>query len=347
MSNSKPLILIVDDDPANLRVLCDLLERYGYRVATARNGRDAIDKVQKILPSVVLLDVMMPGLDGFATCAEMQINPATAQIPVIFLSALDDVHDVIKGFSVGGVDYITKPFRIQEVLARIEHQVRLQAAHTEINKLNHELSLRVQQLETALEEKTILFAEVHHRVKNNLQIISSLLRMQSQTVDDPEAVEAFQRSQGRIRTMSLIHEKLYAFDNVSEICFEQYLTELIPELLQTYRDDQSTIQLKLEVDNVLLNLTQAIPCALIVHELVTNALKYAFPNQGSGTIRVALYSVDATLYRLAVEDNGTAGAILKSNGFGLRLIKALTRQMRGSLEINELQGTRISITFPR
>lgn len=345
MSNLLPLILIVDDDPANLRVLCDLLECYGYRIATARSGRDAIDKAQKILPNVILLDVLMPGLDGFATCAEIKMNSAIEQIPVIFLSALDDVQDIVKGFSVGGVDYITKPFKAQEVLARLEHQVRLQLANTEINKLNHELSLRIQQLETALEEKTVLFAEVHHRVKNNLQIVNSLLRMQSQTLDDPKAIEAFQQSQGRIRTMSLIHEKLYAFDNISEINFEQYLTELVTELLETYQQNGPTIQLKLQVDNVSLNLTQAIPCGLIVHELVTNALKYAFANQDSGIIRVALYPIEARLYQLEVEDNGTPTASA-GNGFGLKLIKALVRQLRGSLSINESQGTHVSITFP-
>lgn len=153
---AQQIILIVDDLPDNLRVLSSTLTNQGYQVRCAKNGSMALMGVEASLPDLVLLDVKMPDMDGYEVCQRLKASPATRDIPIIFISALDDVIDKVRAFDVGGVDYITKPFQIEEVLARVKSQLNLQAAKKEINKLNAELEQRVQQrtiqLETANQE---------------------------------------------------------------------------------------------------------------------------------------------------------------------------------------------------
>ena len=153
---SKKDILIVDDTPANLRFLAALLTDKGYHVRKALNGQMALTACQAVVPDLILLDIMMPEIDGYEVCLRLKIDEKTSKVPVIFLSALDDALDKVKAFQVGGVDYITKPFHSDEVLARIQHQLALRAAELKIEQLNSELEDRVKertlQLEIANEE---------------------------------------------------------------------------------------------------------------------------------------------------------------------------------------------------
>jgi PleD family two-component response regulator len=128
-------ILIVDDTPANLTVLSAILGKRGYRVRPAINGMLALKAAQKAAPDLILLDVQMPGQDGYEVCRQLQADPQTRAIPVIFISALDDVLDKVEAFQVGGVDYITKPFQNEEVLARVENQLALHQQREEIAAL--------------------------------------------------------------------------------------------------------------------------------------------------------------------------------------------------------------------
>ena len=133
-------ILIVDDTPANLDVLFDYLDMVGFTVLTAEDGMDALERAQRMLPDLILLDVMMPGIDGFETCRRLKSSDRTKDIPVIFVSALNDVENRVRGFEAGGVDYVTKPFQYREVLARI-------TAHLTIGNLQKTLQARNQELD--------------------------------------------------------------------------------------------------------------------------------------------------------------------------------------------------------
>lgn len=137
-------ILVVDDTPTNLQVLFDLLSEHGYRVAIAKNGESALQRLQTSQPSLILLDVMMPGIDGFETCKRIKANPATYDIPVFFMTALSDSVDKVKGLSLGAVDYITKPIQHEEVLARIR-------VHLQLRKANRIMEQRTEELKQALE----------------------------------------------------------------------------------------------------------------------------------------------------------------------------------------------------
>lgn len=154
--NKKEDILIVDDTPENLRLLSSFLVKEGYNVRKALTGQMALTAMDTVLPDLILLDIMMPFMDGYQVCKKLKSNPKTAEIPVIFLSALNDAFDKVKAFTVGGADYITKPFQFEEVLARVRIQLALKAAKLQNKKLNAELEARVKertyQLQVVIEE---------------------------------------------------------------------------------------------------------------------------------------------------------------------------------------------------
>lgn len=139
LSLSKHNILIVDDHPDNLQVLSTLLSQEGYRVRKATSGTFALKAIQSELPDLVLLDIQMPQMDGYEVCSRLKISPESRDIPIIFLSAMDDVNDKLRAFTVGGVDYITKPFQGLEVLARVRSHLTIQQQRKQLKRLEKEL----------------------------------------------------------------------------------------------------------------------------------------------------------------------------------------------------------------
>lgn len=139
-NKEKAIILIVDDNPTNLQILFDYLEKSGFKILVAPNGERAIRQLEKIIPDIILLDIMMPGIDGYETCRRIRENKAMTDIPVIFMSALSDTFDKIRGFEAGAVDYVTKPFQQEEVLARINAHLTIRIQKKELSELNRQLS---------------------------------------------------------------------------------------------------------------------------------------------------------------------------------------------------------------
>ncbi len=212
-----------------------------------------------------------------------------------------------------------------------------------------ERKLAGDRLKASLQEKEVLLQEVHHRVKNNLQVISSLLNLQSQYIEDQIVLEIFKESQQRIHSMSLIHEKLYRSENLASIDFGAYIRELAAFLLRSQKQSGQQISLSIHTDEVLLRIDTAVPCGLILNELVTNALKHAFPNGQSGEIRVELRAVNASWFQLIVADNGIglpANFDFKAtSSLGLYLINSLVKQLNGNINLNQNQGTEFKISF--
>lgn len=204
-------------------------------------------------------------------------------------------------------------------------------------------------LRQSLEEKEILLKEVHHRVKNNMQTVSSLLNIQSRYIKDPAALEYFRQNQHRIQVMSLIHEKLYRTDNLNSIDFGQYIHQLSSGILQTYNTNSGKINLKLNIKDIFLNIDLGIPCGLIINELMTNSLKYAFPKKREGHIYITFNKDTVNGYILNYKDDGIGFPknfdISKSKTLGLILVKTLTQQLHGNLKINNTSGIEYTITF--
>ena len=205
-----------------------------------------------------------------------------------------------------------------------------------------------QRLLASLREKELLLKEVHHRVKNNLQVISSLLDLQAQELHDPQMVRLFQESQGRVRSLALIHEQLYRSPDLSQIDFAAYVQELVERLAQGMGKTAARVSFRFDLTPVQLPLDLAIPCGMIINELVSNALEHAFPEGRSGIVRIA-FSGDASGYNLTVADNGVGlpeGLLAgKAGTLGLKLIQALTRQIHGRLDLQQTQGTVFAIHF--
>ncbi len=208
-----------------------------------------------------------------------------------------------------------------------------------------------EQLRASLEEKTVLLKEVHHRVKNNLQIISSLLELQSDFIADEESRRFIRESQNRIGAMALVHEKLYQSEFVASINLGDYIESLTQYLFSTFVRDTEAIGLTVEVEDVHLAIDEAIPCGLIVNELVSNALKHAFPIGVKGDIAVRCRSGKDGLVTVTVSDTGIglpAGFdIENAESLGLQLVTMLVKQLRGAMRlVTERGGTTVMISFP-
>ncbi len=212
-----------------------------------------------------------------------------------------------------------------------------------------DIEIHKEELKLSLYEKEILLKEVHHRVKNNLQIISSLLSIQSQNVKDESALTMFQDSRDRVRSMALIHEKLYQSKNFVNINFGDYVESLATELLSLYagRDE---IELDINTNNIMLSIDQAIPCGLILNELLTNSMKYAFPDGSAGRISVELTEANGFI-EILVSDNGVGipPGVDRDNSatLGLRLINILTGQLEGTVEHRDTDGTSYFFRFKK
>ncbi len=206
-------------------------------------------------------------------------------------------------------------------------------------------------LRAALAEKEVLLKEIHHRVKNNLQIVSGLLQLQAQNVTDLPIVNALRESQNRVEAMSLIHKKLYTSRDLGQVDVADYIHSLASSLLTTYQISPSMVELQVNVEPVILSLDQAIPCGLIINELVSNALKYAFPNSQPGKIYISLSQMGDELV-LTIRDNGVG---LPENidwqghqSLGLSLVHALaTEQLEGTLTVESAEGTAFRLSFPQ
>jgi PAS domain S-box-containing protein len=206
-----------------------------------------------------------------------------------------------------------------------------------------------QHIQRSLKEKTNLLSEVHHRVKNNLQLIHSLLDLQVLQTQDASVRDILESSKRRIESMARIHKVLYQSSNFSEVEMSEVLQSLTENIANSFKTDSSQASVILNVDSVLLPITQAVPCGLIVNELVTNALKYAFPKNQSGEVIVNLVLEEDTIVSLAVSDNGVGLPpdidLDNLSSLGLELVSVLAEQLGGSLLVNTIKPTRFEVRF--
>ncbi|MBF0500669.1 MAG: MASE1 domain-containing protein [Candidatus Riflebacteria bacterium] len=205
-----------------------------------------------------------------------------------------------------------------------------------------------QQLKQSLREKETLLKEIHHRVKNNMAIVSSLLALQARRINDPVVKSIFEESQQRVKAMALVHEKIYQTKDLSFINFKNYIKSLISEIISLYQIDANVITAEINIDNIELDLESAIPCGLIINELLTNAFKYAYPGKTGGIVSVC-FTRNNDSYTLAIKDNGVG---LPENfdykdtkTLGLQLVNILTGQLNGTLQLKSDKGTEVIITF--
>jgi two-component sensor histidine kinase len=206
-----------------------------------------------------------------------------------------------------------------------------------------------EQIRASLQEKEVLLKEIHHRVKNNLQIISSLLNLQSKYINDPSAHQMFIDSQNRVKSMALIHEILFRSRDITRIDFAEYIKTISVQIFRSYGAYSKKIGLEVQVKDIMLDVDTAIPCGLIVTELVSNSLKHAFVDGREGSINISLFTSDSCTLTLIVKDNGIGLSrdidLQNADSLGLKLVRALVNQLAGQIEVDSTFGTTFMITF--
>ena len=226
------------------------------------------------------------------------------------------------------------------------------------NKITHYLSIQEnitekkakdEKLRNSLKEKETMLKEIHHRVKNNLQIVSSLLKLQSQFLKNKDDILIFEDSQRRIRAMSLIHQNLYNSENLSSIDFGDYVKKLVRDLFASFNVPSAKVSYDIKIDGIFLDIETSIPCGLLINELVSNSLKYAFNGSGDSVVSISLDREDETGYKLMVGDNGKGIPadidFRKTNSLGLQLVCSLTEQLEGTITLDNSHGAEFNIDF--
>ncbi|MDX2272141.1 MAG: hybrid sensor histidine kinase/response regulator [Cyanobacteriota bacterium] len=362
-------ILIVDDTPDNLSILSSILNQHGYKVRPALRGDLALKAAQALPPDLILLDINMPQMSGYEVCRQLKGNPQTSGIPIIFISALDDANDKVKAFDLGGIDYITKPFQIEEVLARIE-------LHLTLSQQRQQLIKQKQEIESLSQLKDQLISTLSHDLKNPIGVIlgmSRLLLSLEGLVNDPiksrELLESIHRNAEKMfrlvsdlldlsrieRGMPLVLQSVCLYQlvdqqisNVQELVTQKFLTLILdcPEPEATIQGDPQQLE-------------------QVINNLLSNAIKYT-PEQGSITIKIL---ADADWVRMTIQDTGLGiperdlphifekfyrvnsekHAQVEGTGLGLSIVKAIVDQHQGKIEVesNLGHGTSFHVMLPK
>ncbi|MDH5681638.1 MAG: hybrid sensor histidine kinase/response regulator [Spirochaetota bacterium] len=360
---NKGSILIVDDTPKNIQVLGSVLENEGYEVSLSTNGKMAIEAANKILPDLILLDVVMPEMDGYEACAKLKESSLTQSIPVIFLTARTEPDDIVKGFQSGGVDYITKPFNIPELLARVETQIRLKNSLEKIESISREQQELLHILcHDLMNPIAYMLGSLDLLERNPEQFPQFAGDMKSAMLNSKEIIDL-------VRTLRAYEEKKLSFELEKLSLFD-----IISDSLLIVRDllKRKKIQLLFDVQKDIIIWAERISLVnSVINNVLTNAIKFSF-EQGQIEIK-ATENKDGTI--LIVEDQGIGmpATILNSlfdmskptnragtqgeqgTGFGMPLVKKFMDAYGGAIEIesNEKQegkswhGTRIILKFKK
>jgi two-component sensor histidine kinase len=338
-------ILLVEDNPADVRLLCEMFsnerpDTYAIthfpRLGQALNflARDAVD--------IVLLDLGLPNEGGVDTVR--RVRKLAPQVPLIVLTCRDDDAMVAEAMLEGAQDYLVKGQIEQRALPRaLRHAIERFSMLTKAAHTNIELEQRVL-------EKDILLSEIHHRVKNSLQVVSSLLSLESARIQDPSINEVLQSTQNRIRSMALIHQTLYQSRDFARVDFNAFLLSFVPTLIQSYSVQPDQVSLTIHVAEVRLPIDAAIPCGLIVNELISNALKHAFPDGRKGTICISFTQDDDNHATLSVADDGIGipegFSFERSDTLGVQLVYLLAGQIAGTVSCTRSAPTSFALRFP-
>jgi signal transduction histidine kinase len=378
------MILIIDDTPENLRLLSSALTQQGYDVRSTISGLMALTGIRNIMPDLILLDIMMPGIDGYEVCKALKAEPFTHDIPVIFISAIDDVLDKVKAFRVGGVDYITKPFEIEEVLARVENQLNIRRLQRRLEEQNERLQQEIQHRKQAEEEalkalakekefselKTRFISMVSHEFRTPLTMIhSSAELLEYYEWSEAEKRERLQQIQEGVHHMTHLLEDVLLIGKVDAGKLEpkptsfnliEFCHNLIAEVQLTVSNNHEIEFLsEPELQNVWLDqklLRQ------IFYNLLSNAIKYS-PN--GGKISVAITNQENRII-LQVQDHGIgipaedqqrlfesfhrAANVenIPGTGLGLAIVKKCVDIQAGQItfESEVGRGTTVTVTLP-
>ena len=383
-------LLIVDDNQQNLYLLQVLLSAHGYDVDLASNGAEALERARCCPPHLILSDILMPVMDGFTLCHNWMQDPQLNAIPFIFYTATyTDPQDEAFALSLGVAQFLIKPMEPEKLLAVLRETLtehakgkpasprpsigdgeyiqqynaalvrKLEDKLLQVEETNAALErdiaerMRVEeQLKASLAEKQVLLRELYHRTKNTLQVIRSMLVLQAaKTPANAEVQKLVRDAENRILAISLVHQKLYQSHDLSRINIAEYLEELAQLILKSYRITPQSIALAFDIEALPLLLDTAIPCGLIVHELLSNAIRHAFVDGRNGEIAIKLFRNAGGKLELHIGDNGVGVPqgfnFRQQQSLGLQMAFAIAEhQMQGTVRVTGDNGVRYVIEFP-
>lgn len=331
-------ILVVDDEPEALWATARILRDAHYEVLTGTSAAEALELTRRHRPAVLLLDVELGDGNGLDVARQLkQDSELPGLFVILFSGSKISAEDQAAGLVAGAADaYMVWPMSRLELLARLEALFRLRTAQ--------------ESLRQSVREKELLLNEMHHRVKNNLQLMVSLLRLEGASSEEPGTRAALKRMQERIQSMAMLHDTLYRSGNFGRMDLGAYLRQLVKQLFGAYNSKATTVQVAVELATVDVTVDRAIPCGLILNELVTNSLKHAFGGKQQGEVRIGLRQESDGRVRLSVGDTGVGlppGSVARSkSALGLQLVSDLVRQIDGTLEIGAGPGANFAIFFP-
>lgn len=340
-------LLFVEDNETIRFLYNRLLSSRVEKFYIAENGKEGLDLYQKYKPELIITDISMPIMDGLEMIGH--IKKTDPDVKVIVMSAYSIKEYFLEAINLGVKGYLIKPVEAKKLFGLIDELAGNILLTKELAEKEEKRRIAEENLKRSLAEKEILLKEVHHRVKNNMQIISSILKMQERQVQDASLKIVLEESQNRIRSMALIHENLYRYENLANIMFSNYVKSLAGNLARSFSDQQGKISFEYDIDDVYLPLDIGIPCGLIINELISNSFKYAFKDQQSGKISINLKRQNEQSFRMEVSDSGVGLPkdldIENTGSLGMKIVTKLVMQIDGTIKYDYNNGAKFIIDF--
>ena len=389
MENKQVNVLLIEDNLADTILIREMLKesrKTEFKLYNARRLKEGLKIIDKNPVHVLLLDLNLPDSSGIETF--QKAHEAVSGIPIVILSAFDDEDTAIKAVKGEAQDYLIKGSVDSNLLTRSifyamerkanevellnyrDHLEEMVEKRTvELRKANEKLQKEIEgrkkveeEIKSALLEKKILLEEIHNRVENNLETISNLIGLEYSQTNNKEPIEIYQDSQNRVKTIALIHEHLSKSEDFAIIDFSKYTRDLVDYLFKTFTVDYNQIKVNINVQGVLLDIDTAVPCGLIINELVTNSIKHAFPlieshkseNESffcpEGTCKIDInLGLNQNDYILEVRDNGVGLPddfdFRYAETTGMQMVNTLVRQLDGLIDLKNGHGTGFKIIF--
>jgi two-component sensor histidine kinase/AmiR/NasT family two-component response regulator len=369
MNNVK--IMVVEDEAITGMYVKETLINMGYEISSVESsGEDAVKMASEKKPDLILMDIILSGkMNGIEASLIIKKNDS---IPIIYMTGNANISTIQNARETNPYGYIIKPITSENLYSSIDtalniHKMekKLEEKNNELEKSNEnllssnkklhstldQLKITEENLKSSLQEKETILKEVHHRVKNNFQIIISLLGLQSRSFKDKNLLASFSDAINRIRSMSLTHENLYHSKDLNKIDFSLYISTLTKELNSVFSGTMRGINIIYDSDKIYLPLEKAIPCGLIVNELLSNTFKFAFPDNWNGSPEIKIsFKTEENNIVLIISDNGIGFNIPvninKIETVGLNLVANLSKQIGGKYDLSNVNGQLINkITF--